>query len=221
MIDLIIENYQSLLSGFYNTILLSVVSMLLATIIGLLSSLMTLSKSKILNWIAKAYISLVRGVPLIVLGFFVYYGIPGLLKSFGINFRFELYYAAITILSLNSGAYMSEIIRGGILSVDHGQMEAAQSLGLPHKRAMRLIILPQAFKTMVPSIINQYIIAFKDTSLLSVIGFGELTKQTQIIIGRNQRLFEMWAITAVLYFVGCSLLGYLGHVVERKWNYDA
>ncbi len=217
IIDLLVSNYRILLRAFGNTLTIALISLVFATLIGLISSLMNLSRSRILRAVSRFYVALIRGVPMIVLAFMVYFGLPYLLKKMGVSgFRIPVYTASLITMSLNAGAYMSEIIRGGIQAVDPGQSEAARSLGLPYNKTMRLIIVPQAIKTMVPAIINQFIISFKDTSLLSVIGFAELTNQTQVIIGRTNAIFEMWAIAGVLYFVSCTLLGQLGKVVERK-----
>lgn len=217
--DLIIENGPMFIKGLTNTLTIALLSIVIAAIIGTLSGLMSMSKYRVLRFIANTYVMFVRGVPLLVLAFTIYFGIPYILKSAGIVFRFPIFYAALATLSLNAGAYMSEIIRGGIQSVNSGQMEAALSLGLPHRKAMRLIIMPQALKMMIPAIINQFIISLKDTSILSVIGFAELTNQTQVIIGRNLKIFEMWAIAGVMYFVMCTLLAYLGRAIEKRLSY--
>ena len=123
-------------------------------------------------------------------------------------------------LSFNAGAYMAEIIRGGIEAVDKGQMEAARSLGLPYKKAMWKIILPQAFRTMLPSIINQFIISLKDTSLISVIGPRELTQNGKIIAANSStRVMAIWIVVALFYLVVCTILSRVAKLVERKVSY--
>ena len=123
-------------------------------------------------------------------------------------------------LSLNAGAYMAEIIRGGIEAVDKGQMEAARSLGLPYGKAMGKVILPQALRTMLPSIINQFIISMKDTSLISVIGIRELTQNGKIIAANSaSRVMAIWLVVAAFYLVVCTLLSKVALLVERRSSY--
>jgi polar amino acid transport system permease protein/polar amino acid transport system substrate-binding protein len=127
--------------------------------------------------------------------------------------------AAIIALTINASAYMAEIFRGGIQAVDYGQMEAARSLGLNKFKTMKKVILPQAIKIMIPSILNQFIVTLKDTSILSVISIRELTLSGQIIIARNFRPLQMYAIVAVMYFIVITLLTLLSRYVERRLNY--
>ena len=127
--------------------------------------------------------------------------------------------AGIVIMSLNAGAYMTELIRGGIEAVDKGQMEAARSLGLPYSKAMSKVILPQALRTMLPSIINQFIVTLKDTSLLSVIGLRELTQNTKIIVANNMEAFSMYFIVAVYYWVIVNLLSLVATMIEKRTSY--
>ena len=127
--------------------------------------------------------------------------------------------AGVITLSLNAGAYMAEIVRGGVQSVDRGQMEAARSLGLSYGTAMRKVVLPQAIRTMIPSIINQYIITLKDTSILSAIGFPELVKRGQIIIARTFDPFSTWAIVGIMYLIVITILSIIAKRVERRISY--
>ena len=124
--------------------------------------------------------------------------------------------AGIITLSLNAGAYMTEIVRGGILSVDKGQMEASRSLGIGYLPTMRKVILPQAIRTMIPSYINQFVITLKDTSILSVIGIAELTQTGRIIIARNFQSFNMWLIIGIIYFVVIMALTKLSDRLEKR-----
>ena len=125
-------------------------------------------------------------------------------------------YPAILVLCLNAGAYLSEIFRSGIAAVNKGQMEAARSLGLPYGVAMRKIILPQAIRIVIPSVLNQFIITLKDTSILSVIGCGELMRQGQLIVSRNYQSFQTYAIVAVMYYVVVIVLTKAFQLVERR-----
>jgi len=212
--ELIAENGIYLLGAMGKTLELTFLSLVFAAIIGLFFGLLNVSKSKALNVIANVYIDCIRGVPLIVLAFFVYFGIP-----MAIGIRLDALTAGIISLSMNAGAYMAEIVRAGIQSVDKGQMEAARSLGLPYGKAMTKVVLPQAIKTMIPSIINQFIITLKDTSILSVIGFPELVKAGQIVIARNFETFKMWAIIAIMYLVVITVLSKVARALERKISY--
>ncbi len=183
----IIETYGSmLLAALGKTLLLTLLSLFFATIIGMIIAMMNISRHKLINLLGTIYVDIVRGVPLIVLAYFVYFGLPAGMKMLGVDtFRLTALQAGTISLSLNCGAYMAEIFRAGIESVDKGQMEASRSLGLSYAKSMRLIILPQAIVTMIPSIINQFIITLKDTSILSVIGFPELTNTGKTISGNT------------------------------------
>lgn len=127
--------------------------------------------------------------------------------------------AGVITLSINAGAYMTEIVRGGIEAVDKGQMEAARSLGLTYGQAMLKVILPQALRMMMPSIINQFIISLKDTSILSVIGIRELTMNGKIIIANNMEAMRMWTIVAVYYLVVVTVLSKIAKALERRMSY--
>ena len=154
---------------------------------------------------------------MIVLAFFVFLGVPQFAKDIlGIPLKFSGLQAGTICLSLNCGAYMSEIIRGGIQSVDKGQMEAARSLGLPYWRSMQRVVLPQAIKTMIPSIINQFIITLKDTSILSVIGFPELVNSAKNVVANTFALFQTWGIVALIYLFVITLLSLLAKYIEGR-----
>lgn len=218
-IELIQQNYITLLSAMGNTLWLTLLSLIFASIIGLIFGIMNVSRSKILNLIGTVYVDAIRGIPLIVLAYFIYFGVPSGIQSMGYtNFRMSALNAGIISLALNAGAYMAEIVRAGILSVDKGQMEAARSLGLPYSKAMSKVVLPQAIRTMIPSFINQFIITLKDTSILSVIGFPELTKAGNIIVARNFEVMRMWAIIGVMYLIVIVTLSKLAKYVERRMS---
>lgn len=209
-LELFKQSLPSILSGLKITLELSIISLLTASLLGLIFGLMMITKSKALKVIATIYIDLVRGTPLIVQAFFIYFGLPS-----AFNFKLSAFLAGIIALSLNSGAYMAEIFRAGILAVDKGQMEAARSLGLSYPKAMIKVILPQAIRKMIPAIINQFIIAIKDTSLLSVIGIRELTQSGEIIIASNYRAFEIWGMVAIFYLALIMLLSTFSRRIER------
>ncbi len=205
------SSMPSLLKGLQMTLILTVVSLVIACILGIIFGLMRVSHLKVLRAIGVIYVDIFRGTPLIVQAFFIYFGIPAAL-----DFRISAVAAGIITLSLNAGAYMAEIVRGGIESVDKGQMEAARSLGLPYKKAMAKVILPQAIRLMIPSIINQFIITLKDTSILSIIGINELTQSGKIIIARNLESFQMWLIVGFIYFIIIMILTKVSNRMERK-----
>lgn len=213
-LELVKNSMPSLLDGLLVTVKISVISLIFAVFIGLIFGMFTISKSKILKAIATAYIFVVRGTPLIVQALFLFFGVGQLL-----GIRFDPEVAGIIVLSLNAGAYMAEIFRGGILAVDPGQMEAARSLGFNYFKSMRKIILPQAVKIMIPSIINQFIVTVKDTSILTVISIRELLQSGQIIIAREFNPFQMYAIIAVMYFILITALTVVSKYVERKLSY--
>ncbi|HUM82962.1 MAG TPA: amino acid ABC transporter permease [Lachnospiraceae bacterium] len=208
-----------LLRSLGQTLLLTLLSLFFAFFIGLLFGLLNVSKNKALNIIGTVYVDGIRGVPLIVLAYFIYFGVPALVQAAGnSSFKLSALVAGTISLSMNAGAYMAEIFRAGIQSVDKGQMEAARSLGLPYGKAMRRVVLPQAIRTMIPAIISQFIISLKDTSILSVIGFPELTKAGNIIVGNTFAALQVWGIIALMYMVVIVTLSRLAKKLERKMN---
>ena len=169
--------------------------------------------------IALVYVNLIRGVPMIVLAFFVYIGVPYALNQFfDAGVTLSSLAAGTICLALNCGAYMAEIIRAGIQSIDPGQMEAARSLGLPYWRSMFRVVLPQAIKNMIPSIVNQFIITLKDTSILSVIGFPELVNKAQNVVARTFKSFEVWFIVGIMYLIVILILQQVAKALERRLN---
>jgi polar amino acid transport system permease protein/polar amino acid transport system substrate-binding protein len=212
--ELLKDSLPSLLSGLGVTIEIAVISLILAVILGIILGIFSISTSRILKTISTVYIYMVRGTPLMIQALFLFFGVGQAL-----NIRFDPVVAAIITLTINASAYMAEIFRGGIQAVDNGQMEAARSLGLSYYKAMRKVILPQAIKIMVPSILNQFIVTLKDTSILSVISIRELTLSGQIIIARNFKPLQMYAIVAVMYFIIITLLTLVSRHVERRLSY--
>lgn len=213
--ELLKESMPLLLQGLGLTLALAGVSLVIAMVIGILASLMGMSKNPILRGINSAFVAIIRGTPLLVQGFFIYFGITGLL-----NIRISAFMAGTIALSLNAGGYLSEIFRGGIQAVDPGQREAARSLGLSASQTTWRIIIPQAIRICIPSVVNQWCITIKDTSIISVIGLAELTKMGQTIIARTFRSFEVWIMVGIMYFVVIWLLTLLARYVERKVSLD-
>ena len=197
---MIVQTYGTMLvRALGQTLLLTLLSLVFAMVIGMVFGLMNVGHNRVLNCIGTVYVDAVRGVPLIVLAYFIYFGVPAGIQGIGFSdFRLNALQAGTIALSMNCGAYMAEIIRAGIQSVDRGQMEAGRSLGLSYGATMALVVVPQAIKTMIPSIINQFIITLKDTSILSVIGFPELTNVGKTIMGNTFKNLETWAIIGVM-----------------------
>ncbi len=217
MIGIIQSYWEMLLMALGKTLLLTLLSLLFATVIGLVFALMNVGKNRALNFLGTLYVDAVRGVPLIVLAYFIYFGVPAGINSLGgARFRLTALQAGTIALAMNCGAYMAEIIRAGIESVDIGQMEASRSLGLTYGKSMRLVVLPQAIRTMIPSIINQFIITLKDTSILSVIGFPELTNTGKTIMGNTFKSLESWAIIGIMYMIVIVTLSKVAKKVERR-----
>ena len=219
MADIISVYGKLLLEAMGQTLIMAFYSLIFASIIGLIFGMLSVLKSKVCNVIAQIFVDIIRGVPMIVLAFFVFFGIPYALKNFlHSTFTFTALQAGIICLSLNCGAYMSEIIRAGIQSVDIGQMEAARSLGRGDWKAMQKVVLPQAIRTMIPSIINQFIITLKDTSILSVIGFPELVNAAQNVIAINFKSFQVWFLVGLMYLIVITILSKIAKALERRMN---
>ncbi len=215
----ILEAYGGMLLGALGkTLLLTLLSLVFAMIIGMIFALMNVGKNRVFNFIGTVYVDAIRGVPLIVLAYFIYFGVPAGMKAFVPDFRLTALQAGTIALAMNCGAYMAEIIRAGIESVDKGQMEASRSLGLSYGKSMRLVVLPQAIRTMIPSIINQFIITLKDTSILSVIGFPELTNMGKTISGNTFKSLETWAIVGIMYMIVIVTLSKIAKRIERRVN---
>ena len=215
--DILTANFPALMSALMVTLRLTVVSLFFATIIGVIFGLFKVSGNRILKFVADIYIDIIRGTPLMVQTMIIYYGVGQVLRPMGFmwaNFGGSFAAAAVT-LRLNAG-----VIRGGIEAVDKGQMEAARSLGMSYGKAMKKIILPQAFRTMLPSIINQFIISLKDTSLVSVIGVSELTKRGNVMTANAAaRSMAIWVTIALFYLVICTILSRVAKIMERRVSY--
>lgn len=211
-----------LLKAMGQTLLLALSGLFFACILGLIFGMLSVLKNRTCNIISAIFVDVIRGVPMIVLAYFIYFGIPYLMNTIlklGMNVTLTALQAGTIALALNCGAYMSEIIRAGIQSVDRGQMEAARSLGLPYSRAMARVVLPQAIRTMIPSIINQFIITLKDTSILSVIGFPELVNTAKNVVANTFMSFQTWTIVGIMYLIVITILSRFAKFMERKLNH--
>lgn len=221
-LETLVQTFPSFCEALVLTLELAVISLIVATILGVIFGLFTVSNIKPLQVISVIYIDIIRGTPLLVQTFIIYYGLAQTLRPLGFSWSNigGPFAAGVTALSLNAGAYMAEIIRGGIESVDKGQMEAARSLGLSYGQAMRKVILPQAFLTMLPSVINQFIISLKDTSLISIIGIREITQNSKILAANSSsKVMGIYVTAAIFYLVVCTVLAKIAKVVERKIAY--
>ncbi len=209
--------WSMLLRSLGYTLILTLLALIFAMIIGLIFALCNVSRNKTLNAVGTIYVDAIRGVPLIVLAYFIYFGVPQAFRLLGVNnFRLPALQAGTIALAMNCGAYMAEIFRAGIQSIDKGQMEASRSLGLSYGVSMRKVILPQAFRVMIPSIINQFIITLKDTSILSVIGYPELTNMGKTISGNTFKSLQTWAIVGIMYMIVIVTLSKVAKNIERK-----
>ncbi|AGU76249.1 ABC transporter substrate-binding protein/permease [Streptococcus intermedius] len=211
------NNYKQLLSGLGITLALALLSFAIAMIIGIIFGMFSVSPVKALRIISEVFVAVIRGIPLMILAAFIFWGIPNLIESMtGHQNPINDFVAGTIALSLNAGAYIAEIVRGGIQAVPAGQMEASRSLGISYSKTMRKIILPQATKIMLPNFVNQFVIALKDTTIVSAIGLVELFQTGKIIIARNYQSFKMYAILAVFYLIIITLLTRLAKRLEKR-----
>ncbi|MBQ9993443.1 MAG: amino acid ABC transporter permease, partial [Clostridia bacterium] len=178
------------------------------------------SNNIILKAIAAVYVWCIRGTPMIVQAFLVFFAFPQVLRLVIDGFTINAFNAGLITLSLNAGAYMAEIFRGGISAVSVGQIEAARSLGISKARTMIKIVLPQAFKVSIPSLVNQFIITIKDSSILSCIGLAELVNQAKVYVGATYDFFPTYITVAAYYLIILSVLMVISNYIEKKLNYD-
>jgi arginine/lysine/histidine/glutamine transport system substrate-binding/permease protein len=193
------QSLPTLLSGVLVTLQLALISGLCGLTSGSLIGIIRLSHIKPLRFLARVYIDFFRGTPLLVQIFMIYFGLPAISQEMGFTLTLNRLAAGVIALSLNSAAYIAEIVRGGIQSIEIGQSEAAKSLGLKPVQTMTYVIFPQALRRMIPPLGNEFISLLKDTSLVAVIGFEELFRKGQLIVSENYRAFEVYAAVAVIY----------------------
>ena len=213
--SLIWNSLPLLLAGAGVTIEITAIAVGLGFIFGLITSVCRLSGVKVLQVIAVCYVNIIRGTPMLVQIFLIYFALPMVIGE-----RINPFVAAVAACSINSGAYVSEIFRAGIQSVDKGQMEAGRSLGLSWMQTMRYVILSQAFKHVIPPLGNEFISMTKETSLVSVIGFEELTRRGQLIIAKTYGSFEIWLTVAAIYLVMTLTIARLVSYLERRFATD-
>lgn len=224
-------------SGIKTTLLLAFVTVVIGLVFGVILALLRLSKvhpfkflagtpfrflakTNPLRFLAAAYVEFVRGTPLLVQILFVFYALPQLGLSFpniqGLGFDFPRFAAGITAMGLNSAAYMSEVVRAGIQAVDKGQMEAALSVGMSKLKAMRYVVLPQAFKNILPALGNEFVTVIKESSIVMVIGITELMFNTAQVYSSSYRYFESLIVCALVYFCATFTTSRLLGILERR-----
>ena len=211
--NLVVNSFPLLLIGAGVTIQITVLSTAIGFVIGLIVGVARISNLRVLRMLAEVYVEFFRGTPLLVQIFLFYFALPVITGQ-----RIDPFIAAISACGINSGAYVAEIFRAGIQSVDDGQMEAGRSLGMTWLQTMRYIIVPQAFKRAIPPLGNEFIAMLKDSSLVSVIGFEELTRRGQLIIAKTYGSFEIWMSVAVIYLVMTLTISRFVAYLERRYR---
>ena len=212
-VSLVIKAMPLLIEGALVTIKITALSVAFGIIIGLFAGIARISSFWPVRALAAVYVDFIRGTPLLVQIFLMYFALPVVT-----GMRIDPFVAAITACSVNSGAYVAEIFRAGIQSIDDGQMEAGRSLGMTWTQTMRYIIVPQAFKRVIPPLGNEFIALLKDSSLVSVIGFEELTRRGQLIIARTYGSLEIWVSVAILYLIMTLTISRLVAYLERRFD---
>lgn len=213
--DLVVNSFPLLLVGAGVTIKITALSVALGVVIGLFVGIARISRLRILRVLAAVYVDFFRGTPLLVQIFLVYFALPVITGQ-----RVDPFVAAIGSCGINSGAYVAEIFRAGIQSIDKGQMEAGRSLGMTWVQTMCYIIVPQAFKRVIPPLGNEFIALLKDSSLVSVIGFEELTRRGQLIIAKTYGSLEIWISVAVIYLAMTLTISRFVAYLERRYKTD-
>lgn len=207
----VIEFLPVLFVGLYYTLLISVVGLLIGFVLGAFVGLARISRFKILYWIATVYIEVIRGTPVLVQAIWIYFALPLI-----IQYTLPSVTAGIIVIALNSGAYIAEIVRGAVQSIEKGQMEAGRSLGMSHHTTMYHVIWPQAFRRMIPPLGNQFIISIKDTSLLSVILVPELIFQGRLIAANHFNAVEIYTTVALFYLAITLTLSGVLRILEKR-----
>ncbi|NDV28740.1 amino acid ABC transporter permease [Desulfovibrio sp. JC010] len=207
------DTFPMLMRGLKLTIEITIGGLFFGFLLGSAAGLMKLSRNFFTRKIAGVYVEAIRGTPMLVQAMFLYYGVP-----MALGMRIPPITAGIIIIAVNSGAYIAEIVRGAVQSIHKGQFEAGRSIGLTNAQTMRFVIWPQALKRMIPPLGNQFIISLKDTSLLMVIGVGELMRTGQEITSVNFRAFEVYLAVACVYLVMTLSIAYVMRRIEKKLN---
>ena len=211
------DAYPTLLKGLLTTVEVTLISLLIATVLGIITCLFRISKVPPLKWLARFYIWLIRGTPMLVQAMYIYLALPQLIQLVsGSGFKISIMTASIATLALNAGAYMSEIFRGAIEAVDRGQTEATRSLGLNYSQTMRKVVLPQAVRICLPSLVNQCIITLKDSTILYAIGLAEIMYYGKVYVGRTFAVFATYTWIAVFFLAVVSVLSFFSRKIEKK-----
>lgn len=217
LIETLTAAWPLLWNGLQTTVYVTVVSLVVAMVLGVLTCLMNLSHIKVLRGVAKFYIWIIRGTPMLVQAFYLYFAVPQLIQLLFVpDFRLDVITASIITLILNAGAYIAEIFRGAVQSVDKGQMEASRSLGVGHATTMRKIILPQAVRICLPSLVNQCIITLKDSTIMYAIGLPEIMNQARVYVGRTMDTFATYTWVAVIFLAITSVLMIVSSQLEKR-----
>ena len=214
-VDLAVSAIPLLLMGALVTVKITAISVGLGIVIGLFVGIARIAHSRVLRLLAAIYVDFLRGTPLLVQIFLIYFALPIVTGR-----HMDPFVAAIASCSINSGAYVAEIFRAGIQSIDAGQMEAGRSLGMTWGQTMRYIIVPQAFKRVIPPLGNEFIALLKDSSLVSVIGFEELTRRGQLVIARTYGSLEIWTCVAIIYLLMTVTISRFVAYLERRCRID-
>ncbi|MBP3897057.1 MAG: amino acid ABC transporter permease [Mogibacterium sp.] len=203
--------------GIPATVCVSLIAIVIGAALGLLLALCSQTKSKVLHVIAKVYVDIIRGTPMLAQALIMAYGVPWLLQSWGIDFTWpQMVLPAIIVCGCNSAAYMSEVIRSGIQAIDKGQMEAARSLGMSHGMAMRLVIIPQAIRIILPAFCNEFVTLIKETSVLGYVGVVEILRRGQLWNSSSFETFPAYIGVALAYMVLTIPLSKLINGYERR-----
>ena len=211
----------NLLKGASITLMLTALSFSFGLIGGTALAVLLQTPWRWLHWGSRIYIDFFRGTPMLVQLFLIYFGLPALLQSMAVPFTINRLVAAVTALSLNVAAYLAETLRSGIESIDRGQWEAADALGLSPLERMRFVIAPQALRRVLPPLANEFITLIKDTSLAAVIGFDELFRQGQLMVATTYRAFEIYIAVALVYLLMTTTASLLFKRLEARWQLPA
>lgn len=217
----VLDYMPELGKGLYYTMLISVLGIAIGFALGIIFGLGRISRNKFLYGLSTVYIEIIRGTPVLVQAIWIFYALPLIINQGildGGSFKMNSIVAGVVVIAINSAAYIAEIVRGAVTSIDKGQMEAARSLGLPRGQAMRHVIWPQAFRRMIPPLGNQFIISIKDTSLLSVILVPELIFQGKQIAANHYNAVEIYSTVALFYLVITLSLSFVLRYMERRMS---
>ncbi|MCY4300940.1 MAG: amino acid ABC transporter permease [Aestuariivita sp.] len=214
------ENIYFLVSGFWATIQLSVIAAFISMILGLVIALPGMSSNRWVRLPPRVYVEFVRAIPLLPMLFWVFYGLPVILQSLGININIDAFWGAIITLAVSDSAFTAEIYRSGIQSINKGQTEAAKTIGLNYRQTMRYVILPQAIRRILPPLANQFIYIVKMSAFASVIGMQELTRRANELVVTEYRPLEIYTLLVFEYLVLVLVISFFVRSLERKMGSD-